>query len=382
MKKTTLMLILIVTSLVINQNSVTADIELELVPISFKYVHASRYDLGEQVHVEFNDTLMLDNQVYSSEDTVWFSFTYDVAEYRLDPTQQDDWSQANYWFFAEEDEYGVYNETRFQGILNVYLDGRDFGLSNIQMFGDFINTTQDLWQEYMTPGWHLLTVFAAEYVSDPARTSMYWQTSKDEKWFYVTGDTETNIIPPARESSEETISVKANPIVSEEWEPDFEWEFINIWPRARSTVGTPIIQEITEAGQGVQVQADFNVTTGSLMLNGTNITGSPEAVYYDPTHMGDGIVYWWINDGPVTDNLQTTFELNEGENFIYFAAIGFRVYFGYFYEFINTPRADIDSNVFIVTISIATESPFGFESFILAIGLFATISLFIKKKRK
>ncbi|MHA1199585.1 MAG: hypothetical protein ACTSQF_09690 [Candidatus Heimdallarchaeaceae archaeon] len=381
MKKTTIILILITTSLIINQNSVTAEIEPELVPISLKFVHASRYDLGEQVAVEFNDTLMPDNEIYGPNDTVWFSFTYDVAEFRLDSSQSQDWSQANYWYFAEEDEFGVYNETRFQGILNVYLDGTDFGLSNIHTFGDTINTTQDLWHEYLTPGWHLLTVLAAEYVSDPARTTMYWQTAKDEKWFYVSLDTE--IAPIARESSEETITVKANPLSSSEWEPAFDWEFLNIWPRARRTVGSPLSQEITEAGQGLQVEADFNVTTGSLLLNDTTITGSPESVYYDPAHMGDGTIYWWINDGPVTDDLQTSFKLHKGQNFIYFAAIGFRVFYSYFYEVLNTPRADIDSNVFIVTESIPTETaPFGFESFVLALGIFATISLFVKKKRE
>ncbi|MCE7741464.1 MAG: hypothetical protein GOP50_03310 [Candidatus Heimdallarchaeota archaeon] len=381
LKKTSIMLILIATSLVINQNSVKGEIEPELVPISLQFVHAARYDLGEQVAVEFNDTLMPDNAVYGPDDVVWFSFTYDVAEFRFDTQQSEDWSQANYWYFAEEDEYGVYNETRFQGILNVYLDGTDFGLSNIHTFADTINTTQDLWHEYLAPGWHILTVFAAEYVSDPARTSMYWQTAKDEKWFYVSLDTE--ILPPAREISEETLTVKANPLASDEWDPNFDWEFLNIWPRARSTVGTPLSQEITEAGQGVQVQADFNVTTGSLMLNGTNSSGSQQAVFYDPAHMGDGTIFWWINDGPVTDDLEATFELHRGPNFIYFAAIGFRVYYSLWYEELLTPRADIDSNVFSVTESIPTETaPFGFESFVLALGIFATISIFVKKRRE
>ena len=383
MRKTIIILTLMITSLVINQNSVTAEVQPESIPVNFKFVHASRSDLGDYVAVEFNDTLMPDNQVYGPEDTVWFGFTFDVAEFRLDPNEITDRSQANYWYFAEQ-ESGVYNETRFQGILNVYLDGTNFGLSNIQIgYYNQINTTQDLWQNYLTPGWHILTVFAAEYVSNAQRTEMFWQTAKDEKWFYVTLDQEdTDMTPPARETSEEMISVKANPLRSDEWYPTFDWDFVNIYPRARNNAETPISQVITQAGQEVQLQADFNVTTGSLMLTDTNSTGTPETVYYDPAHMGVGITFWWINDGPVTDDLQTTFEINKGDNFIYFTAIGFRAYeFAMLVYGIYIPRADIDSNVFIVTENIPTNTAFGFGSFVLTLGIFAIISIYLKKKR-
>ncbi len=378
-KKTSIMLLLVFTSLVINQNSIRGEIELDLIPIDFKFVHATRSDLGDQVHVEFNDTLMPDNQVYGPDDEVWFSFTMDVAEFRLDPQQEVDYSQADYWFFAEEDEFGVYNETRFQGVLNLYLDRNDFGLSNIHNFGGTINTTQDLLQFYLTPGWHLLTVFAAEYVSDPTRTVMYWQTSKDEKWFYISADTTSE--PPVRESSEDTVTVKANPLNNTEWNPSFDWNFLNIWPRAERTDGTSIEQTLNQEGQVARVEANYNVTTSSLWLNETNEEGRPQAVYYDSTHMGEGGIFWWINDGPVTSELETSFELNKGVNFIYFAAVGFRVYFTLVYDPLLLPRADVDSNVFIVENNIPLPSPFGFESFVLALAVFATISLYVKRKR-
>ena len=380
MKNTSFLLLLIITSLIINQDSVKGSIHHDIIPLNFRYVHTSRYDLGDQVHVEFNDTLMPDNQVYGPDDEVWFSFTVDVAEFRFDPQQDYDRSQAYYWYFAGKNEYSVYNETRFQGILNVYLDEIDFGLSNVLRFSGEVNTTQDLLQVYITTGWHLLTVFAAEYVSNPTRTTMFWQTSKDEKWFYVSAD--TSIEPPARETSTDVVTVKANPVISSEWYPAFDWEFINIWPRAERTEGTPFNQEINQEGQVAHVETNFNVTTGSLLLDTINTTGTPEVVYYDPAHMGIGTIFWWANDGPVTSNPQTSFELNKGENYVYFAAVGFRVYYSYFYQIIITPRADIDSKEFIIFNNIITDnSLFAFGSFVISIAFFGVI-IFIHKKKK
>ena len=98
--------------------------------------------------------------------------------------------------------------------------------------------------------------------------------------------------------------------------------------------------------------------------------------------MGDGITYWWINDGPVTSDLQTTFQLNKGNNYIYFACIGFRVYFYYLYFDTYFPRADISSTVFILTDNIPTKTPFSStESFVLILSLFALIRI-INRKRK
>jgi hypothetical protein len=237
----------------------------------------------------------------------------------------------------------------------------------------------------MTPGWHLLTVFAAEYVSHPTRTFMYWETSKDEKWFYVVGEEQevaSDFIPPTREDSEETVRVQATPLSNSQWDPQFDWQFENIWPRSKATEDPLLNQEITEENQNIRAEAYYNITTGSLLLNSTNITGHPEPEYYDPNHMGKGIVFWWINDGPLSTDLETSYSLKEGNNVIYFAAIGFRVYFRLFGETILTPRADIDSTVFLIVVNITEDTSFfGFGSFVLIMSLLSIIGLKNKQRK-
>ena len=381
-KKATIILILVSLSLVINQNSVSCDTNPKMIPISFNLVEINQIDLGDEVYVEFNDTMLPDNQVFGVGDTVWFSFFYDVAEFRLTADVNWSWSQANNWYFDEEDQYGVYQETRFLGILNVYIDDKDFGLSNIETFGDSVNTTQRILDTVLTKGWHLITVFAAEYVSDPTRTTMYWQSSKDEKWFYVSE--EATDIAPSRVETQAKVTVKANPITHEEWVPPFDWNFIYIWPRTDKTANTKYETTLTQEGQEAHIETLYNVSMNTMVLNETNISGSLLAVFEDSDHMGEGTVFWWTNDGPVTSDLQANFELNRGENFVYFAVVGLRTYELAMLAYNEPiPRADVSSEEFTVINNIPIdESPFSFDGFVIGLSFLATISLLVKVWKK
>lgn len=383
MKKIGSILLLMVTlSLFVNINNIQGFQPTNLsekVPIYIKGTYKD-VEHGAEAFCEFNRSIMTDNQVYSPNEEVWFGFNFDVFDARLSMTEYAP-TQVDIWYFDEPDMYGVYQENRFQGVLNVFLDDVDFGLSNFLVSAQVINTTQDLNPLYLSPGWHLLTVFVAEYISDPGRSHMYWDYDKDELWFYIQEYEET---PSEMETSDKMCTVIANPKRNDELGSySFDWNFLNIWPRAYKSEGSPQTATLTDETDAAQFEVDYNITTDVFTLtNYTDAGGAQRAGYVDETTMGTGIQFWWSNDNPVTTNPSATLPLNKDKNYIYFAAVSFMIIILTFRNSTpNEPRADIATEIFVVEENIEPSS-FGVVGIIVGLSLFSVMSLILKKRRK
>ena len=354
-------------------NSTKASEDKKDFQIKMNLVHAYITELGEEVSVEFNRSIMQDNQVYTAEDEIWFGFTADVADYRLYDSTIDQTPQENIWYTDTPDYLGIYNETRIIGAMNVYLDDIDLGLSSIQFWFGY-NTTQDI-VVTLYEGWHYLTIIAAEYVSDLSHNIFYWKYDKDQIKFYVSEEEINN--PPEIKQAKNVCNVKAIPKTIEELSNPFEWSIEEIRPYTSIPEGQigDIVQTLHRSKDDASIEIYFNLTNSNLEL--TEYYGS--VIYTDENHMGQGISYWWINDGDLVDEYDTSFQLNKGNNYIYFAAIGFTTRVNFTYVDLNM-MVEFNSRTYKIQNDISVI-PFDLTGIILAISILSIISTLLARKK-
>jgi hypothetical protein len=336
-------------------------------------------ELGEEVSVEFNRSIMQDNQVYTAEDEIWFGFTVDVADYRLYDPFLGQPPQENVWYNDTPDSLGIYSETRIIGAMNVYLDDIDLGLSSIQVFFGY-NTTQDIIVT-LEEGWHYLTIIAAEYVSDLSHNIFYWKYDKDQIKFYVSEEEISN--PPAVKNAKNACNVEAVPKTIDELSNPFEWSIGEIRPYTSIPEGQigSLVQTLHKSKDDATIEIHFNLTNSNFEL--TELNGS--VVYVDDNHMGKGTIYWWMNDGEPTDENETSFQLNKGNNYVYFAAVGFTTrvnYTDFGVTYILNMMVEFNSRTYKIQNDVSVV-PFDLTGLILAISTLSIVSiLFARKKQK
>ncbi|MHA1204777.1 MAG: hypothetical protein ACTSSL_07530, partial [Candidatus Heimdallarchaeaceae archaeon] len=222
------------------------------------------------------------------------------------------------WFYEEPDENGLYNETRFSGMLNGYLDDYDLGLTDFDPYEG--NTTQEV-TITLEEGWHTFTVVAAEYISDNTHTEFHWEWVKDQVSFYLTSDTSLTEAPAVKTSKTnlEFHSIAKN---SEDMDNGFEWTSIwNVRPIAEPAAYADL--EISTK-QDVNLTAYYNTTWQELKL----ADYVWDCGFVDMYSMGYGDVAWFntaINNSLVQAT-EGTIPLNRGVNYVVFAVVGFHAF--------------------------------------------------------
>jgi len=371
-KKSIVLLVLILLS-TFSAYTISGEQETKLVPVTLKISPICSYELGPSMFVEFNRTIMDDDQDYTTDDEIWFGFDLDIADDTLF-TDSGEGSYVNQWYFNEPNEFGEYNVTRLQGNFNLYLDNTDLGISNIGQYSG-INTTQDI-AVTLEEGWHLLTIIAGEVVSDIYHTTFSWQWAKDSLYFYVSEDPIDN--PPERKQASNVCDVKSYPTDANQLVNHFEWTWTDIRVATElhdsdvSTLSQTLLRSVDDA----YVEADYNYSTYPLAL----VEDDGYAVFQSLHHLGPGISFWWANDGVFSLENEDTFPLNVGNNYVYFAAIGMKPHFSWDYGAITIPTVMVSSKVFTIINDVSRVS-YGFFSVLLGfIALAATVTVLRKRK--
>lgn len=368
--------IALLTLILVSTFSVSAtsgELETKFVSFTLKIAPNLAYELGPSMFVEFNRSIMDDEQVYTSDDEIWFGFDIDIA-YDTLFTESGDETYINQWFFNEPDEFGAHNVTRLQGNFNLYLDQTNLGISNIGQYTG-INTTQDI-AIILEEGWHLLTIIAGEIVSDIYHTSFSWQWAKDSVYFYVSEDPIEN--PPERKEASNVCDVKSYPTPADQLVNHFEWDWneIRVTTELHNNNISTLSQTLLRSVDNAYVEVDYNYSTYPLAL----VEDDEYAVFQSPYHLGPGISFWWMNDGVFSQEAEDTFQLNAGKNYVYFVAIGMKPHYNWDYDGIKIPTVEISSKVFTIINDVSGVS-YGFFSVILGfIALAATVTVLRKRK--
>ncbi|MHA1814616.1 MAG: hypothetical protein ACTSX1_01295, partial [Candidatus Heimdallarchaeaceae archaeon] len=315
--------------------------ETKLVSVTLKMAPICAYDLGPSLSVEFNRSIMEDDQVYTTDDEVWYGFNIDIAEDTLFTDIVED-SFVNQWYFNEPDVYGVYNITRLQGNFNLYLDNIDLGISNIGSYYG-INTTQDI-AVTLEEGWHLLTIIAGEVVSDIYHTTFNWEWDKDTVYFYVSEDLIDN--PPERKQATNVCDVKSYPTPADELVNHFEWTWndIRVATELHNNDVSTLSQTLLRSADDAYVEVSYNYSTYPLAL----VEDSGFAVFQSLHHLGPGLSFWWVNDGDLSQADENSFQLISSNNYVYFAAIGMKPHNNFVHSETTIPRVEISSRVFTI----------------------------------
>jgi hypothetical protein len=371
-KKNTILLVLILLS-TFSAYTISGEQEMKLVPVTLKIAPVCSYELGPSMFVEFNRTIMDDDQAYTTDDEIWFGFDLDIADDTLF-TDGGDESYVNQWYFNEPNEFGEYNVTRLQGNFNLYLDSTDLGISNIGIFHGF-NTTQDI-AVTLEEGWHLLTIIAGEVVSDIYHTTFSWEWDKDSVYFYVSEDPIDN--PPERKQASNICDVKSYPTPADQLVNHFEWDWTDIRVAAElrdndiSTLSQTLLRSVDDA----YVEVNYNYSTYPLAL----VEDDGYAVFQSLHHLGPGISFWWGNDGDLSQESEDTFQLNAGNNYVYFAAIGMKPHFSWDYSAVTVPTVEIASMAFTIINDVSGAS---YSTLSVILGFFALAAIVtIFRKRK
>ncbi len=373
MNKKYILLIALIMISTFSAFTTSGEPETKLVPVTLQIAPIFAFELGPSMFAEFNRTIMDDEQVYTTDDEIWFGFDIDIADDTLF-TDSGEESYVNQWYFNEPDEFGVYNVTRLQGKFNLYLDHTDLGISNIGVFFGF-NTTQDI-AITLEEGWHLLTIIAGEVVSDIYHTSFSWEWTKDSVYFYVSEDPIDN--PPERKQASNVCDVKSYPTPADQLVNHFEWDWTDIRVSTElhnndvSTLSQTLFRSVDDA----YVEVDYNYSTYPLALTEDN----GFAVFQSLHHLGPGISFWWINDGDLSQQTEDTFQLNVGNNYVYFAAIGMKPHFSWDFYSNTVPTVEISSKVFTIINDVSGVS-YGTLSVILGFFALAAIVIVLRKRK-
>ena len=369
------------------------------VGVTLDYI-PSAYVPSDGIYVEFDSRFLDNNQVFTEQDIISFSFFYDVVclswASRLfttgDGWQTDDWmwAEANdplTWDYGVEPEFWWYNVTRFAGTFNLMLDDYDLGLSNFYLDEDNGNY-QDIALE-LDIGWHYLTIVAAEYVSDGNHTEWHWEYAKDQKVFYI-AESRTDV-PPLIEDAYNNVTLVANAVDSEDLGQYYSWDSYLDNPRPVAEPAGTVYQTV-DAGTEDDVlisEAEFRYNASDTEIGlqwtmwGTEYTGLYE--------MGPLTYMWWVNNGAAEtrDSGVEDLPLKKGQNFVFFSLFGFKVddfaqYYAAYYGLVNgvVGFAHDMAVVRIQVGEIATGAGLGFGILISVSMLGLVAALGIVRRRK
>ncbi|NPD88231.1 MAG: hypothetical protein HGN29_05890 [Asgard group archaeon] len=332
----------------------------------------------DEIFVRFNRSILEEDSTFIINEPIEFSIEIDVADVTLindtEPTQLDN------WFFDEPDPLGEFSETRILGAFNFYLDDTDLGVyQTINYHNGPIISDQEIDVE-IEEGWHWITIFAAEYCSDETRNTFYWKYAKDQTRFYVAEEIPETL--PAIETANNLCNVKAIPVNHKDlkvYQADpFSWTYEKIQPRIEILDEQPTDFErtILRSRDDAFIEVVFNSTDTDLVL----VDDSGRAMYTDVTHMGHSTCYWWVNDGEPINELEGTFNINNGYNFIIIVVAGFSTYYD-FQKSVYIPMVKFGTKTFVV-INEFLLTPINFISVILSIVVLASLCYLVKRRRK
>jgi len=397
------------------------------VEVTINYVPSNYIEKG-YCWVEFDPRFLDDNSIFGVNDDIYFAFSYDVAvEAWFGALSAGGGLQPDMWNMCEENNPALgytgnvkYNETRFAGWMDVILDGYGLGISNFDISASSANTYQQIPLQ-LDIGWHILTISAAELVSDGNRTQWYWNYATDEKRFYV-GENK-DIIPPGLELAYfNNVDVAQTAVLSEDLPlSGYEINGFTDYPRPIAEPDVTLQDQTQEVigTEGSEVTNDviaiFNASDTPLAVSGPAWEVTYDSVY----EMGPYTSMWRVNSEPAvmwngTDYLDVTnvfynetlaaYEndiglvsdssilhgLNYGQNYIYFILYGATPddgameYGDYWFGVpIPAPRIVADIAIFSIWIGPQPESTglnFGILISVSILGLAA--ALFFVRRRK
>ncbi|MHA1401073.1 MAG: hypothetical protein ACTSQE_12060 [Candidatus Heimdallarchaeaceae archaeon] len=332
---------------------------------------AGYVDKGE-LYIEIDRDVLDDGQIFTTNDTIWLHFFYDVAYTNIfGAAGPANGFQCDEWFYEEPDENGLYNVTRFSGMLNGYLDGYDLGLTNFDPWEG--NTSQEV-KISLEEGWHTFSVVAAECVSDNTHTSFEWKWVKDQVSFYVTDENITT--PPAVEETSKKVVYESIMRNSENMTNGFEWSMWDVRPVAEPADVTQL--DITTKKSVTKLTGYFNTTWQDLVL----------ADYYgwdcgfnSSSTMGKGDVAWYnLAKANVSQALEGEIELNLGMNYVVFAVVGFHASDPGAWYGIPFPTVQFSSVIYAIDVIPGLGPSFGILISVSIFGLVAALG--IKRFRK
>ncbi|MHA2358408.1 MAG: hypothetical protein ACXABK_06540 [Candidatus Heimdallarchaeaceae archaeon] len=212
----------------------------------------SSSSFGNEVYVELNRSILNDNEILSSEDEIYIDLHFDVANNLVNPSCGD---PVTDWYNDEPNQYGVYSATRFCGDLNFYLDDMDLGIYYLEYtnIGNPMKINLEL-----QPGWHYLTVIAAEYVSDTSHSYFHWDWAYDQVAFYIAEEDISKL--PELKILKNKCNYNAVPKNHDELSSSFEWTFIEIQPHTEIPLSINQNQQLYRANEEAYVEVHYNVS--------------------------------------------------------------------------------------------------------------------------
>ena len=372
MNKKAIITLIIITSSIFMMYQSKTEANIKTISTKLNLVFQSASNLNrDEVFVQFNRTVLAEDTIFTSGEIINFSVEIDVADVALldnEPTQLDN------WFFDEPDDFGRYEETRMLGAFNIFLDDTDLGIYQSIYWGSSIQELDVDLEE----GWHWLTIFAAEYCSDITRSSLFWKWSKDQVRFYVC-ETEPEILPKI-EIVKNECQVKATPVDHSEllvYQNDpFTWTYNYIFPRAEISgdQSTSLEQILLRRRDDAYFDVIFNASDTELSL----VEDEGRATFEDVNHMGYCTYYWWVNDGDPLNELEGTFNLNGGYNFVIFIVAGFSSFYDWYADGYVPVIKFATKTVVVITDYLLT--PFDFLSTIFSVIILASLSYIFSRK--
>ncbi len=374
MNKKTMIILLLITSSILLIFQVKAEPKTQNFPTKLNLIFQSASNLNrDEVFVQFNRSVLEDNTIFTAGEIINFSVELDVADVALLDNEP---SQLDNWFFDEPDDFGRYTETRMLGSFNIFLDDTDLGIyQSIYWWNRIQELDVDLEE-----GWHWLTIFAAEYCSDQTRSSLSWKWSKDQVRFYVC-ETEPETLPEI-ESVNNECQVKAMPVEHKEllvYQNDpFTWTYDNIFPRVEISgdQATSLEQILLRRRDDAYLEVIFNASDTELAL----IEDEGRATFADVNQMGYCTYYWWVNDGQPLNELEGTFNLNGGYNFVIFIVAGFSSVYDWYADGYIPVIKFATKTVVVITDYLIT--PFDFISAIFSVIILTSLTYIFNRIRK
>lgn len=396
-KKGLIFVFLFVASTVGAFTIVNAEQSNNKVGVNLNYIPSAYVESGE-IYVEFDSRFIENNQVFTEQDIISFSFFYDVCSLGWgglvttgNGWQSDDWMWAEpnnhtTWNYTVEPDFWEYNVTRFAGNFNLMLDDYDLGFSNFDPAAD-AGSYQDI-PINLEIGWHYLTIVATELVSDANHTNWHWEYAKDQKVFYVAENRED--VPPLIEDAYNNVTLVAEAVNSEDLGQYYTIDGYLSSPRPIAEVtgtGYQTIAAGTEATPLMSTaEVQYNASDTELGLQWT----SWGTEYTNWTDMGPLTYMWWVNDGDyeTKDSEELSLKLNKGQNFVFFSLFGFKV--DDFAQYVADNYAEINGvvqlghDMAVVRIFVGEPAPtgLGFGILISVSMLGLVVALGIVRRRK
>lgn len=332
MNKKGLIFILLFVVSTLGAMSTTQAATNDKVEVRLNYIPSAYVPTGS-VYVEFDSRFVDDNMVFGEDDIINFAFFYDVAVLSWGgATTYGDGFQADYWYYDTQNVSAAcqYTETRFGGIFNVMIDNYDIGMTNFDIWSD-AGTYQDIAIQ-LDIGWHYMTIIAAELVSDCNHTVFNWEYTKDQKRFYVSHDKEDT--PTLLEDAwYNTIDLTVDVVNFEDLNAGYPIDDLsdNPRPKAEATLNQYWDPDPYDLGtEAVPVTTEIAVQYNASDTEFHFEDGAYGVQYSDVYGLGPHTYLWILNDGEM-DIINDTYTpteitgLRQGQNWIYFALVGFQV---------------------------------------------------------